>query len=117
MKGGRLDPLENTNFPNRDVIKSFQELSRHYLSNMLDNRTLPHRKIVRISYNDGSLSSNEICLAMMHTCRSFGSVAVIESEINYLDNRYDDVFSVTYNKIMRKDFDLELENPIKSIKK
>jgi hypothetical protein len=115
MKAGITEPLENTPFPNRDVIQSFAELSRNFLSKKLNNNTLPHNRIVRIAYDDGTITSNEICLAIMHSCRSFGTVAVVESEINYIDSNYDDVVILTYNRVIKKDLDLDLVNPIKSI--
>jgi hypothetical protein len=51
----------------------------------------------------------------MHTCRGFGSVALVESEINYINDRYEDVLIMTYNMVMKKDLDRPLANPIKSI--
>ena len=114
-KVGVIKPLRNTVFPNRDLIQSFTELSRNYLSNMLDNSSLPHNRVVRVSYNDGVVTSNDICLAMMHSCRSFGVVAIIEPELNYLTYTYSDVVKLTYNRVMSKNLEIELANPIKSI--
>jgi len=115
MKAKITEPLEHTQYPDRDVIQSFSELTRNFLAKKLDSRTLPHNRMVRLCYNDGTISSNEICLAIMHSCRDFGTVAIIESEINYLHNSYDNVVTITYNKVMSKDFSLDLANPINSI--
>jgi len=115
MKASIAEPLENTPFPNRDVIQSFAELSRNFLSKKLNSNTLPHNRLVRISYNDGTITSNEICLAIMHSCRTFGAVAIVEHEINYIESNYDDVVVLTYNRVMKKDLDINLANPIKSI--
>jgi hypothetical protein len=82
---------------------------------MLDNSALPNNRVVRVAYNDGVVTSNDICLAMMHSCRSFGTVAVIESELNYLKNSYSNVVKITYNRVMSENLELELANPIKSI--
>jgi hypothetical protein len=115
MKAGVAVPLENTPFPNRDVIQSFSELSRNFLTKKLNCNSLPHNRMVRICYDDGTITSNEICLAIMHTCRSFGAVAVVESEMNYINSDYDDVVILTYNRVIKKDLDIDLVNPIKSI--
>jgi hypothetical protein len=82
---------------------------------MLNNSSLPHNRVVRVAYNDGVVTSNDICLAMMHSCRSFGMVAIVESELNYLNNSYSNVVKLTYNNVMSENLELELANPIKSI--
>ena len=115
MKIRFTDPLDNTPFPNRSVIQSFMELSKNFLEKKLDSNVLPCNRMVRIIYDDGCITTNEICLAIIHSCRQFGNVAIIEQEINYINNRYEDVISLTYNRVFKKDFELELENPIKSI--
>jgi len=115
MKAKIVEPLEHTNYPSRDVIQSFAELSRNFLSKKLESRTLPHNRMVRIIYDDGIISSEEICLSILHSCRSFGSVAVVASELYHLNPEYEDVVTVTYNRVISKDFNLDLANPIKSI--
>ena len=110
-----FEPLDRTPFPESEIINSFAEISRSYLSKMLDNRSLPYNRMVRILYDDGVISSHEICLAMMHSCLKFGVVAVIHSELSYEFDSYDNVISMTYNSILKKDFDVQLAKPIKSI--
>jgi hypothetical protein len=115
MKTESINPLEDTPFPNRDVMHSFMEIGRNFLDKRLYSNTLPYNRMVRIVYHDGEITSNDICSAMIHSCRKFGIVALVETEINFLSNDYDNVVSLTYNRIFGKDFDLDLENPIKSI--
>jgi hypothetical protein len=115
MKANTAIPLENTKFPNWSTVQSFMEISHNFLKNQLHCTTLPYNRMVKINYNDGSITSNEICSAIMHSCRKFGIVALVESEINFLTNSYDDVISLTYNRVMKKDFALDLANPISSI--
>jgi hypothetical protein len=109
------EPLEHTNFPNQDVIRSFAELGRNYIHQTLYNRSLPYNKSVRILYNDGVITSNDICEAMLISCRSFGVVAIIESEIDYVSFQSDDVIKLTYNNILDEKFShVGLESPIKA---
>ena len=110
------EPLEHTNFPNHDVIRSFSDLSRNYLSQMLYNTALPYNRSVSILYNDGVVTSNDICEAIIISCRSFGQVALVESEVNYLEFQSSDLIKLTYNSIMQeKTTTLGIENPIKAI--
>jgi len=115
MKIESVNPLEGTPFPSRDVMNSFMEIGRNFLDRQLHSNVLPYNRMVRIVYHDGEITSNDICSAMIHSCREFGVVALVEAEINYLNNDFDNVVSLTYNRIFQKDFDLDLENPIKSI--
>ena len=108
-------PLRHTQFPESEIMNSFAGISRSYLTKMLDNRSLPYNRMVRVQYNDGVISSKDICLAMMFSCLEFGSVAIIHSELSYEFDSYSNVISLTYNSILKKDFDLQLEKPIKSI--
>ena len=115
MKAITAIPLENTKFSNWSTIQSFMKISHNLLKNQLNCKTLPYNRMVKINYNDRLITSNEICSAIMHSCRKFGIVALVESEINFLTNNYDDVISLTYNRVMKKDFALDLANPISSI--
>jgi hypothetical protein len=115
MKIETTDPLDHTPFPNRSVLQSFMELSRNFLEKRADSNILPCNRMVKITYDDGEITTNEICLAIVHSCREFGNVAIVEQEINFIGNRYNDVVSLTYNRIFSKNLKLELENPIKSI--
>jgi hypothetical protein len=83
---------------------------------MLYNNSLPYNRSVTIHYKDGVITSNDICEAMIMSCRSFGQVALIESEMNYIEFQSSDLIKLTYNRILQEETTtLGIESPIKAI--
>jgi len=109
-----INPLEYTRFPNHDIIISFAYLTKAFLDTNLYNRNLPHESCVEIVYNNGVITSDDICRGIIEGSKSLRMVAIVEDQLQ-IESTYDNPICRMAYSIFEDDFSFSLDESIKVV--